>query len=62
LHPDRFIEQAFHLIPDAVIAAVRRRRAPLRNPPKTIEELLGNYLLQRLNATIALPRPHTNLL
>ena len=61
-HPDQFIEYAFGIDPSAVITAVRTHRASLRNPPRTIEELFDSYLRHELATTVAMLRPHAELL
>lgn len=61
-HSDQFIEHAFDLMPDAVIAAVRNHRASLKNPPRTVEQLFDSYLRHELAATVALLRPHADSL
>ena len=61
-HPDQFIEYAFGIDPSAVIKAVRNHRASLKNPPRTIEELFDSYLRHELATTVALLRPHAELL
>jgi hypothetical protein len=61
-HPDQFIEHVHDLAPGALIKAVRDQRASLRNPAKTVDELLDCYLKQGLAATVAILRPNVELL
>jgi hypothetical protein len=61
-HPDRFIEHAFGIDPSAVIEAVRQHRCSLRNPSLSIEQLFDSYLRHELATTVALLRPHAELL
>lgn len=42
-HPGEFIEHAYDLDPVAVCTAARDARKALRNPPKSVEELLDVY-------------------
>lgn len=57
-HPDEFIEHAFGISPAAVIAAVHDHRASLMRPPKTVDDLLDDYLKQGLVTTVRLLRPY----
>ena len=61
-HPDEFIEHIFDLNPNAVIQAVRDQRASLKNPAKSVEELLDILLQQGLASTVANLRCSVNLL
>jgi hypothetical protein len=47
-HPDRFVENLFDLDPGAVLAAAKRQRAQLKNPPITADEYLEILLRQGL--------------
>jgi hypothetical protein len=40
-HPDDFLSWLLDQAPGMVCAAVKRQRESLRNPPKTIQELLA---------------------
>jgi len=53
LHPDAFITQLIELDASAVCLAVNRQRASLRNPSKTVQEMLDLYTNQRLVDTVA---------
>lgn len=53
LHPDVFITQLLDLDARAVCLAINRQRSSLRNPPKTVQEMLALYLNQRLDKTVA---------
>lgn len=57
-HPDQFIEHALGIDEAAVLDAVRLQRASLKNPPRTVEELLDSYLRHELATTVGLLRPH----
>ncbi len=61
-HPDVFIEHAFDLAPDAVIAAMRDHRRSLRNPALSVEQLFDSYPSHELASTVAMLRPHADLL
>ena len=61
-HPDQFIEHAYDLNPVAVCMAVRNLRASLRNPSKSVEELLDIYQSQGLASTVAALRAHAGIL
>lgn len=61
-HPDQFIEHAFDLNPVAVCKAVRDHRLSLRNPPRSVDELLDVYQNQGLAITVAALRPHSETL
>lgn len=54
VHPDDFITGLWNESPDAVLDAVRRQRASLRNPPRTAGELLNTLEQCGLAATVAL--------
>lgn len=51
-HPDVFLSHLFDLNDVAFCAAVRKLRASLKNPPKTVEELLDAFLKQGLASTV----------
>lgn len=53
-HPDEFLTHLFDLAPGTVCAAVRSMRLALRNPPKTVRELLDDLLKSGLPSTVAL--------
>jgi hypothetical protein len=57
-HPDVFIRNLLRQHEAAIIAAVARHRAALRNPPKSPEEYLETLLIQGLPETVALLRQH----
>ena len=61
-HPDQFIEHAFDLNQAAVCKAVRDQRASLKNPPRSVEELLDAYLRQGLATTVVALRTCIELL
>lgn len=50
-HPDVFIEKLFDLDQAAVVAAARRQRAQLRNPPMDVERYQDVLLRQGLVQT-----------
>jgi hypothetical protein len=51
-HPDEFICHLYDLDPAAVCGAVRQQRQALKNPPKTVRELLDTFLSLELAETI----------
>jgi predicted nucleic acid-binding protein len=53
LHPDDFIRQQIDIDTAAVLVAVQRHRATLRNPPKTVVEYLETLERQSLPKTVA---------
>lgn len=52
-HPDDFLISLLDAAPGAVCAAVKRQRKSLRNPPKTVEELLATLESQGLTQAVA---------
>ncbi|WP_423185345.1 PIN domain-containing protein [Alishewanella sp. d11] len=52
LHPDDFITDLMELNVGAVLEAVRRHRASLKNPPFTAEQYLDCLLKQKLPETV----------
>ncbi len=50
-HPDDFILRLLEMSPELVFLAVRRQRESLRNPSKTVEELLATLQQQGLRKT-----------
>ena len=62
LHPDDFLVGLLDLSPGVVCAAVKRQRESLRNPPKTIEELLTTLQSQGLTQAVARFRTFADLL
>lgn len=50
-HPDEFAENLFDLDPAAVVAAARRQRAQLRNPPLDVDQYLAVLRRQGLVQT-----------
>ncbi len=61
-HPDDFLVSLFDLAPEPVCAAVKRQRESLRNPPKTVEEILTTLEGQGLPQAVARLREFTELL
>jgi predicted nucleic acid-binding protein len=61
-HPDRFIMHLLDLAPSVVCAAVQRQRRNLKNPPKTVDELLEAFGRQSLPQTVAALRKFAELL
>ncbi len=62
LHPDDFLVGLLDLAPGTVCAAVKRQRENLRNPPKTVKELLGTLESQGLTQAVARLRQFADLL
>lgn len=52
-HPDDFFRNQLSLAPGLVCSALRKVRARLRNPPKSVEEYLSILTQQGLVATVA---------
>jgi hypothetical protein len=51
-HPDEFLIYIFDLSPEMVCLAIKRHRASLKSPPKTIEEYLATLIKQSLTNTV----------
>lgn len=52
-HPDEFITHLIDLAPSVICEAVKRQRRNLKNPSRTVEELLAIYEKQGLAQTVA---------
>ena len=52
-HPADFITHLFDLEPALVCEAVNRQRRALRQPPRSVEELLATFEQQGLSQTVA---------
>jgi hypothetical protein len=52
VHPDDFIFELFQSWPEAVLAAVKRHRTSLKNPPKTGDEYLAILDRQQIPQTV----------
>lgn len=52
-HPDEFVSHLFDLSPGAVCAAVRDQRQALKNPPRSVRELLDTFLSLGLAGTVS---------
>lgn len=61
-HPDEFVTHLIDLNPGMVCAAVKRQRASLRNPPRTVEEFLETLAQQHLPETVAHLREFAELI
>ena len=61
-HPDEFLASLFDAAPGAVCAAVKRQREGLRNPPKTVDELLVTLESQGLVQLVTRLRQFVDLL
>ncbi|MEM9218329.1 MAG: PIN domain-containing protein [Cyanobacteria bacterium P01_F01_bin.150] len=61
-HPDDFITHLIDLAPSAVCNAVKNQRMTLKNPPRSVEELLAAYERQGLAQTVAELRMYAQLL
>jgi predicted nucleic acid-binding protein len=61
-HPDEFVTYLLDLAPDVVCAAVKRQRQNLKNPPKTVDELLDVFEHQSLAQTVGALRGLSDLL
>ena len=62
MHPDDFLLNLFEAFPGPACVAVKRQRMALKNPPKTVEELLETLAGQSLTQTTAYLRPFGELL
>lgn len=62
MHPDDFPVGLIDLAPGAICATVRRQRAGLRNPPRTVEELLVTLQSHGLTQAVARLRQFIDLL
>ncbi len=62
VHPDDFLIDLLDTSPGAVCAAIKRQRESLRNPPKTVEELLTTLEGQGLSQSVARLRQFAELL
>lgn len=60
--PDRFVQQIFAVAPDAVFLAAQRQRLQLKNPPKTVVELLDTLQSVGMTETVNLLRPFADRL
>jgi hypothetical protein len=61
-HPDEFIRHLIDLAPGRVCACVKRHRARLRNPPKTVEEYLTTLEKQQLPESVQALREFVELI
>lgn len=62
VHPDVFISELFQQAPESVLAAVKRHRLSLKNPPKTVNEYLDILAKQQIpQFTLALRNNETFL-
>lgn len=61
-HPDTFITWLIDIAPINVCMAVRRHRASLKNPHKSVPEYLDILERQRLPQTVAQLRTYTNFI
>ena len=61
-HPDDFIAHLLDLAPGPVCGAVKRHRASLRTPPRTIVEYLDTLSKQSLPQTVSTLRDFAQLL
>jgi predicted nucleic acid-binding protein len=61
-HPDDFLVYQFDLNKPAVFRAVRSQRATLKNPPKSVSELLETFEVQQLPQFVERIRPYGDLL
>jgi predicted nucleic acid-binding protein len=61
-HPDEFIMHLVDLAPNVVCAAVKRQRQNLKNPPKTVDELVDALEQQSLPQTVGTLRAFSELL
>ncbi len=62
MHPDEFVEHQFGLSPGAVMAAVKRIRARLKNPKLSQKEYLETLAARGLPVTADLLREYSELI
>ena len=61
-HPDEFITYLIDLALSVVCEAVKKQRMSLKNPPRSVEELLATYERQGLAQTVAQLKVYAQLL
>ena len=61
-HPDDFVTHLLDLAAPQVCTAVKRHRASLRNPPKTVDDFLDALAKQRLPETVSRLREYAELI
>lgn len=61
-HPDEFVVHLLDLAPGEVCRAVKRQRASLRNPPKSVQELLDTLEQNQFTQTVSQLRGFADLL
>jgi hypothetical protein len=59
VHPDDFIAGLFDEAPDVVLEVIRRQREGLKNPPRSVAELLGTLEQCGLKETVTRLRLHS---
>lgn len=52
-HPDEFVGDLLDLAPMTVVSAVRKQAASLKNPPRTIDDVLDTLLTNGLAQSVA---------
>jgi predicted nucleic acid-binding protein len=52
-HPDEFVRRLIDLAPAAIVEAIRDQQAALKNPPVSMEELMGIFERLDLKETVA---------
>lgn len=52
-HPDEFVSELLHLDAPKVCLAIAQQRARLRDPARTVEELLETFVIQGLPKSVA---------
>jgi hypothetical protein len=61
-HPDEFVRHLIDLNESTVCAAVRKQRARLKKPPRSVEEFLDTLATQELPLTVAALRNLSDLI
>lgn len=61
-HPDEFLSHLIDLSPAAVCAAVKEQRAALKNPPRSVKEILQSFEAQGLVQTVGALSEYADLL
>ncbi len=61
-HPDEFVMHLIDLAPGLVCAAVKRQRQNLKNPPVSVQQLIGTLERQGLSDVASFLRKNTSFL
>lgn len=61
-HPDELVAGLLESDPESVCAAIRQQRESLKNPPRSVDELLSTFEAQGMTRTVARLRSLSGLL